>query len=157
MTISVFDAANHLCKLSGMSLSNLRLQKLIYLSHMLHLGEVGQPLIREYFEAWDYGPVQPDLYHTLKIYGSSPVKHLLHKTKKLDDESPEANCLNEAYEQLSHRSASWLVAITHWKKGAWAKTYVPGVRGLVIPNESILEEYRERDSEQRGKEESVSV
>lgn len=144
MTISVFDAAHRLCDQSNWTLSNLQLQKLIYIAHMFHLGKTGEPLIREEFEAWDYGPVQPDLYHTAKIYGSAPVKNLFHRTKELDDESDEARYLDNAYEQLSHRSPSWLVAVTHWDDGAWAGRYSPGSRGIHIPNSEILEEYNKR-------------
>lgn len=144
MTISVFDAAHRLCEQSNWSLSNLKLQKLIYIAHLFHLGKTGEPLIQEHFEAWEYGPVQPDLYHTAKIYGSSPVKSLFHKTKNIDDDSLEAKYLDEAYKQLSHHSSGWLVAVTHSDKGAWSAKYVPGVKGIIISNEDILNEYRKR-------------
>lgn len=147
MSISVFDAARRLCERSGWRLTNLELQKLIYLAHMFYLGEHGKPLIRGHFEAWDYGPVQPDLYHSIKVYGASPVKSLLHSgtdSTPSEDRKSEIQMLDRAYDQLSHRTAGWLVSVTHWPKGAWAKHYDSVFRGEVIPNSDIIEEYQER-------------
>ncbi|MBS0498362.1 MAG: DUF4065 domain-containing protein [Proteobacteria bacterium] len=144
MTISVFDAAKRLCEKSGWSLTNLELQKLIYLAHMFHWGHYEKPLITEHFEAWDYGPVQPDLYHHIKLYGSSKVKSLFHRGEEIDGESSEGIILDKVSKQLSHKPARWLVAVTHWDKGAWAKHYGTGSLGKVIPNEDILLEYKDR-------------
>jgi len=111
---------------------------------MFHMGKEKTPLITEEFEAWDYGPVQPNLYHEIKIYGSAPVKNLFHTAKSIEPESSEKAILDNVYEQLSHRSPAWLVAVTHWEKGAWSKHYRPGSRGVRIPNSEILQEFRAR-------------
>lgn len=145
MTISVFDAAKRLCEKSGWSLTNLELQKLIYIAHMFHLGEHEKPLIKENFEAWDYGPVQPDLYHHIKVYGSSPVKSMFHLGNRIQDNMSEAAILDKVCKQLSNKSASWLVAVTHWKDGAWSKHYSSRSFGKIIHNEDVLQEYRDRD------------
>lgn len=145
MTISVFDAAKRLCEKSGWSLTNLELQKLIYLAHMFHLGEHGEPLIKERFEAWDYGPVQPDLYHHIKVYGSSKVKSMFHRGNNIDDDRTEATILDKVCKQLSSKSASWLVAVTHWQDGAWAKHYNSKSFSEIIPNVDILQEYINRE------------
>lgn len=150
MAVSVFAAAKRLGEQSDWSLSNLEMQKLLYLAHMFHLGKYGTPLILGYFEAWDYGPVQPDLYHRAKIYGSSPVENIFHSASEVPN-GTEAELIDEAVKHLSHNRPGRLVAITHWDKGAWAKHYVPGARGVVIPDEDILEEYRERERTFRAK------
>jgi len=146
MTISVFDAAKRLCKKSGWSLTNLELQKLIYIAHMFHIGEHGVPLIRESFEAWDYGPVQPDLYHHIKVYGASPVKSMFSLGNEVHEEGTEATILDKVYNQLSDKSASWLVAVTHWPDGAWAKHYKSKSFGNIIHNEDVLQEYKDREN-----------
>lgn len=144
MTLSVFDAAQYLCKKSNWSLSNLQLQKLLYIGHMFHLGKEGTPLISEEFEAWDYGPVQPNLYHEVKVYGAAPVKNLFHPAKDLSADSSEKAILDNVYDQLSHRSSAWLVTVTHWDKGAWSKYYKPGSKGVRIPNSEIVNEFQAR-------------
>jgi uncharacterized phage-associated protein len=144
MTLSVFDAAQYLCKKSNWTLSNLQLQKILYICHMFHLGREGTPLIREEFEAWDYGPVQPNLYHELKVYGSAPVKSLFHSAIEITEESSEKAILDSVYQQLPNHSPAWLVAVTHWDKGAWSKFYKPGSKGIRIPNSEIALEFKAR-------------
>lgn len=59
MTITPFEAAKKICELSNWTLCNLKLQKLLYLCQLVHLGRHSIPLMDEIFEAWDYGPVLP--------------------------------------------------------------------------------------------------
>jgi uncharacterized phage-associated protein len=153
MAISVFAAAKYLCKKSGWTLSNLELQKLIYLAHMFYLGKTnGLPLISAKFQAWDYGPVQPDLYHRAKVYGASSIKALYHPSADDPIDSEKQDILDRVLGSFSRKSAAWLVAVTHWEEGAWAKNYIPGRFGIEIPNTDILDEYRkrERNAEQRA-------
>lgn len=141
MTVNVLDAAHHMAVRSDWSLSNLKLQKLIYLSHMFYMGrQEGEPLVHGSFEAWDYGPVHPELYHKVKVYGSDPVKTIL-AGPVLPPESSEAAILNEAYDALGNTRAGQLVNATHKKGGAWDINYIPGARRVIIPNSDILMEY----------------
>lgn len=145
MTVSVLSAAKHLAARSGWRLSNLELQKILYLAHMFYLGRNnGQPLVSGNFEAWDYGPVHPSLYHAAKMFGSDPVGNIFHSTPDIPD-GPERAILDEAYQSLGNASSSRLVSATHRTGGAWYKNYRPGVRHLTIPNEDILQEYRDLD------------
>tara|TARA_R100000789_G_C2995631_1_gene147365 strand:- start:371 stop:814 length:444 start_codon:yes stop_codon:yes gene_type:complete len=139
----VSAAAKRLCERSGWSLTNLKLQKLLYISHMFHLGKTGEPLVNGHFEAWDYGPVSPFLYHKVKVFGSSPVENIFHSTPDIGD-VPEAEMLDSAIDQLANSPPGRLVAITHWDRGAWAKHYIPGEQGISIPNEDIRQEYLDR-------------
>ena len=68
MAIDTFQAAKYLAKKSGWKYTNLELQKLLYIAHMIHLGKTGEPLFEDAFEAWNYGPVIPGLYYFLKSY-----------------------------------------------------------------------------------------
>lgn len=143
MTVPVFVAAKRMCEHSGWSLTHLELQKLLYIAHMFHLGQADAPLISGHFEAWDYGPVHPSLYHIAKIFGSSPVGNVFHSIGDLGS-GPEASTLDSTVDQLSNAPPGKLVAITHWEHGAWARHYVPGRRGIIIPNDDIRREYRDR-------------
>jgi uncharacterized phage-associated protein len=143
MTVPVLAAAKRLGERSGWSLSNLEMQKLLYLAHMYCLGGRGRPLIDGHFEAWDYGPVHPVLYHRAKIFGKSPVENIFHSVSDLNTE-PDIDLLDQAVEQLAHAPPSRLVAITHWDGGAWAKHYRAGGRHIVIPNTAIRQEFMDR-------------
>jgi uncharacterized phage-associated protein len=153
MTVSAFEAAKRLGERSGWSLSNLEMQKLLYLAHMFHLGQYETPLVSGHFEAWDYGPVHPDLYHRIKIFGSSPVENVFHSVNT-PQEGTEAQLLDNVFKHLANQRPGRLVAITHWDKGAWARHYDPGTRSAIIPNEDILDEYQERERSFRTKQAS---
>lgn len=143
MAISSLSAAKKLCELSGWRLSNLAVQKILYVAHMVHLGKHGFPLVTEYFEAWDYGPVLPKVYRRAKPFGAGHVKNVFRGIHDAED-GTESAILTEAAQKLSNSRPGDLVAMTHWEKGAWAKYYSPGVKGIIIPNDDILAEYGNR-------------
>lgn len=143
MAVNVLVAAKRLAQRSGWTLTNLQMQKILYLAHMFYLGRTqGKPLISGEFEAWDYGPVHPTLYHRIKVYGSDPVGNVFHNVPDLPD-GPEANIIDEAYSSLGSVSASRLVKATHRAGGAWETHYQKGERNCVMPNSDILKEYIE--------------
>ena len=67
--MATFAAARTIADLWDGPVTNLALQKLLYLSHMVHSGRGRGLLASNHFQAWDYGPVEPQLYHKLKAYG----------------------------------------------------------------------------------------
>ncbi len=143
MAVSVLSAAKFAGEFLGWSVSHLKMQKMLYISHMYHLGRTGgDPLVTGQFEAWDYGPVHPILYHKAKIFGADRVENIFRLNPDIREE--EAQTLKHILKVLREFDGAKLVAITHSKNGAWAKHYRPGARGITIPNEDILEEYRRR-------------
>jgi hypothetical protein len=56
----------------------------------------------------------------------------------------EGRLIDETCVYLLGKMPSELVALTHWQGGAWAKHYVPGIRGIVIPDRDIIAEYDAR-------------
>ncbi|TVR79087.1 MAG: DUF4065 domain-containing protein [Rhodospirillales bacterium] len=122
-------------------MSNLQFNKILYIAHMVHLGPHGVPLVDGRFEAWDYGPVHPTLYHHAKVFGSSPVGNIFHSVGEIPP-GPEAETLDAALESLRNARPGQLVAMTHRGDGAWARHYVPRQRNTIIPDADILAEYR---------------
>ena len=146
MAIPALSAARALCELRNWQVSNLELQKILYLAQMFYLGRTnGEPLIAEHFEAWDYGPVVPDLYRHVKGFGDQPVRNVFHWVEEVDHARPEFSLLQEAANGTANIKPGRLIAITHWDKGAWAQVYKPGEHHIRIPNRLILEEYRARE------------
>ena len=145
-TISALAAGKRMCQHSGWSLSNLALQKLLYIAQMLYMGEHdGAPLVQGHFEAWEYGPVHPELYHAVKTFGARPITKIPGFKRDVSAITVGSH-LDAVVDKLSDSPAR-LVAITHWEKGAWHKHYVPGIRGIVIPNSAILREYEDRGND----------
>lgn len=136
---------------SGWSLSNLEMQKLLYLSHMIHLGTNGKQLVSGHFEAWDLGPVHPVLYHKAKVFGARPVLNIFRSVPGPQDGTEECATLDSTMDEMSSLSGPQLVSITHWDHGAWARNYIPGERGIIIPDSHIEDEYwrRVKDLEMR--------
>lgn len=146
MTINVLQAAKHLCKESGWALTNLELQKIIYLCHMEFLAKKNEPLVVGKFQAWDYGPVHPVLYHRLKRFGADSIpKSIFKNVKDLDfnEHKDEVFILNEGAESFPHPSGPTLIEITHREGGAWEKLYKHDVRDIEITGKYILEEYED--------------
>jgi uncharacterized phage-associated protein len=141
MAVSIESVARTLGRLSGWSLSNLELQKIAYMAEMIYLGRTGgRRLINEDFEAWDNGPVVPELYHKAKAFGSRPVRDVF-TAPELAPGTPEYQAVLDAYNLLRDRNPGQLVAMTHRRTGAWASRYTPGVKGVKIPKQLMLEEY----------------
>ena len=144
MTINVLQAAKHLCKESNWSLTNLQVQKILYICHVLYYGEEKKPLIEGEFQAWDYGPVHPDLYHFLKNYGADPIPKLAFnkvEDPKYTNHEKQLKMIYDGAKTFGADSGPKLVAMTHWDKGAWKNKYIPGVKHISILKEDILKEY----------------
>ena len=141
--MSALQAAETLVEIGGQAFSNLQIQKLLYLGQMFHLGEYGAPMFDDDFEAWKLGPVVPSVYRRAKIYGSRPVEKLFTEST-LPAQSPQRKMLERILGELPDKSPWKLVAITHWKDGAWAKNYDDGDYGSLIPKDDIRDEYAAR-------------
>lgn len=142
MTARLDSVCKFLCERSGWTLSNLKLQKLLYMAQLLYIGRTsGQLLMDANFEAWDYGPVEPSVYQKVKYFGSGAISDVFCDALEFGNEDPRKFALVEVYDALKDRTPGELVDITHWPKGAWAKHYTPNVKGVPIPNKDIHDEY----------------
>ncbi len=138
------SATKFLCETADWRITNLRLQKVLYIAHMVFLGEENEPLVLGNFEAWDYGPVHPEVYQEVKFFGDDPIRDIFPDFQEENAEK-EKKYIKQAVKELGDCSTADLVGITHWKGGAWAKNYIPDARGIIISNEDIKEEYRVRN------------
>lgn len=139
--VSVFSAARRLGEKSGWSLTHYHMQKLLYLAHMFYMGNTNEPLVDGYFEAWEFGPVHPQLHHLLKWYGAEFIRpKALAFAPPVENETSRV-FLDAVVEQVPKED---LLAITHWEEGAWAKYYEHGVKGIRLPDTAIADEYKKR-------------
>jgi len=63
----------HLVNKKGDTVSNKKLQKLLYYVEAWHLVNFDTALLEEDFEAWVHGPVLPTLYRELKEHGYNDI------------------------------------------------------------------------------------
>jgi len=71
-----------LAKRDGTTIDPLKMQKLIYYANGWHWALLDEPLIREYVEAWPYGPVIRSIYDEFKKYGNHPITE---QAKEIDE------------------------------------------------------------------------
>lgn len=161
--------ANHLISLAeanGAHLTLMKLLKLVYFAHGWHLAIADEPLIGEKVEAWQFGPVVPDVYHGFKRHGASPIKEPFKeidldcwgRDKKIVWTAPRIECsefLTAFFRMLwtvyGPMSAYQLSALTHKADTPWHYIWHEGggslQKGTDIPDELIKEYFKERLSE----------
>jgi uncharacterized phage-associated protein len=127
---------------SGRSLTNMQLQKLVYIAHGYTLAILHDPLIRQTVEAWRYGPVIKDLYKTLQKYGAGLVTEFIPQPSEALSETHRAivATVEEAYSRFSGPQLSTL---THKAGTPWADNYDPnsGWNSQTIPDPDIENYY----------------
>lgn len=73
----------------GISMTPLKLMKLVYIAQGVKLAVTGKPLFGEEIQAWRYGPVIDELYQKTKSFGKNVI------TSDALDIQSENECLNE--------------------------------------------------------------
>ncbi len=129
-----------LANAKGDALTPMQILKLVYMAHGWMLGLMGRPLIREEVEAWQYGPVIPELYRAMRHHKSQPVKQLIGGAEGALD-ADETHIVDQVYQIYGQRTGPALSRLTHQADSPWAKVYRPGSFGLEIPNDIIEDHY----------------
>lgn len=108
--------------------SPMKLQKLLYFCHADYLTQYGLRLIRQEFEAWDYGPVVPCLYAEFKRTGNGRITERATSFDPVSARRIPARCvLSEEqaqkvyafYRFYSHMTAEELSDLSHVRGGPW--------------------------------------
>jgi uncharacterized phage-associated protein len=123
----------------GDQISNLKLQKLLYYAQGVHLALRGAPLFSERVEAWQHGPVVPDVYHLYKHNGSEVIAPPLDAP---DVDPATGDLLNEVYEVYGQFSAWKLRQMTH-EEPPWVDAFADGP-STVIANEAMTKFFKTR-------------
>ena len=128
------------CNDTKRAISNLKLQKLLYFVQAEFLVSKKKPCFKEHIEAWNFGPVVPDVYYEYKGYGSANIPYM---RKERFDEIAEADkkLINEVVDECAVYSASALVDITH-HQSPWKNVYSP-YSNNVITKKSIKNYFEE--------------
>lgn len=128
------------------SITPMKLQKLVYMAHGWFLAIHDEPLIKEPFEAWPYGPVEDTLYHVFKQYRNSPITKYA-KTWVGDKEVAQivnTEKFNEVFQAVVGKYGSFsalkLSALTHMAGTPWSITRARGASE--IPNDLVKEHFR---------------
>lgn len=124
----------------GRALTQMQLQKLVYIAHAWNLAINNAPLTMDNPLAWDYGPVYRDLWEALRSYGKDEVSRLIlyrdytHGLLAKDPSSPakarlssrEKEVIDRVFYDYGQFHAYQLSALTHVPGTPWARTYADG-------------------------------
>lgn len=140
---NVFEVAYKICEAGNWEVSNLQLQKMLYIAQVLYMGQNPQHrhLFRDKFEAWDYGPVSPAVYHKFKMFGSRPIQRWAFPVFNESCSHDENNFIESISKSLINIAPSNLVGLTHRPGTGWEKRYIPGAKGVTISEQDMQEEY----------------
>ena len=146
--VSAKAVANQLLEMAekfGCSLTNMQVQKLVYIANGFHLGFIGKPLTHDKIHAWQFGPVIPCLYKALQKFGNGPVTEKLESEDAIPANSFASKVINQVWQAYGKMSGSKLSALTHLPGSPWHKTWERDENRFgVIPVEMIADHYRER-------------
>lgn len=120
---SVFEVAKFFVDLAqkqeGDLMTPLRLQKLLYFAQAWHLARHGTPLFDAPIEAWQYGPVVPDVYRKYNHFGREGIEEDSRVAPDAFTSNEFALLLDVAREYAPY-STSALVDLTHKAGAPWA-------------------------------------
>lgn len=105
---------------SILDLTNLKLNKLVYYAQVESIRRTGNLLFDDAIEAWQYGPVEPLVYHTFKKYGRGIVAPDPSACAANGTAVEIIQYVSDTYGRLS---AFDLVRLSHRSDGAWASVY----------------------------------
>ena len=147
MSVSPEAIANEFIDLSKKerhrSVSNLKLQKLVYIAHGFHLGLYKEPLSKVSAQTWQYGPVFPQLYRKLRKYGAGEVADFVDSDDWISKESREAKLIKKVWDSYKHHSAGRLMARTHKEGTPWDKVWKEHGNNAEIPDFLIGQHFEE--------------
>lgn len=123
------------CHKLGTTVSNLKLQKILYFLQAEFLVSKNECCFKQQIEVWSFGPVVPAVYHEYKIYGGVAIPYIGDKDIFLVKEDKKH--IDKMIEQCSKYSAADLLRITQ-KQKPWSDAYSPCSKN-VISTKSIKE------------------
>jgi len=131
MSYSKFDIANYILSRVKEPISPMKLQKLLYYCYVWQL-VAGENIFKAEFKAWKYGPVEIDIYHKYKEYGSNLIP------QPSDSPDLDLKLIDFVVDSYSIHSAAELSKTTHAEK-PW-KMYIGSQ--MYIPDEELIDFYK---------------
>lgn len=129
------------CTCDAKPISNLQLQKILYFLQVVYCRDTGGLLFPEQFEAWQYGPVLPEVYREYYVYSGTPIVETYPVVEFLPLQ-PIERFLTQGINFLRSKSPWELVRLSHAEGLPWSKVWDGGQgSGNVIPNSLILSCY----------------
>lgn len=123
----------------GESVTNLKMQKLLYYAQAWYIVNYSVPLFEDPIKAWKFGPIVENAYHYFKRFKYSPIQFA--NREKIEEKIPEQEkkYLDEFYPIFIKYSASDLTQLSH-NEAPWRET----PQGMTISIEKIKKFYEDQ-------------
>jgi uncharacterized phage-associated protein len=138
---AVANAFLKLAQAEGKRLTNMQLQKLVFLAQGYALALIDRPIFYHNAHAWQWGPVIPKLYKELQRYGAGDVAEEIQATDS--EGSTEAEVVRGVWDAHKGYTGSQLSSLTHKQGTPWSVTWEKE-RFAVIPEELIAGYYKQQ-------------
>jgi phage-associated protein len=118
------------CDKNELRITNLQLQKILFFIQKESIRKRGYGIFSNRIEAWQYGPVVPDVFYQFAGFGAMKLvlyEDLFSDTSPkdiIDDKSKEI--IEEILREYIHVSPWDLVAKSHVSNGAWSNSISMG-------------------------------
>jgi uncharacterized phage-associated protein len=138
---SVANEVLRIAQGAGRTLTNMQLQKLVYIAHGYALAILHLPLIKQNVEAWRYGPVVADLYHALREYGAGKVTKPINILPNEELSETSLALLSEVVRAYGRFTGPQLSTMTHREGTPWKEVYDPNGWGNSIISDHLIEQH----------------
>jgi len=126
------------CLADNCPVSNLQLQKILYYIQKAFLKQ-GSIAFADDIEAWQFGPVVPNVYYKFCGYGAMPITSSFDGACSVN--ALDAPMIDKIIDEKKSLDPWDLVADTHKRNGAWDQIYQDGAGNhRLIPRELIKAE-----------------
>src|SRR4051794_38624318 len=110
---------------NGHSLTNMQLQKLVYIAHGYSLALVDLPLVKQPVQAWRYGPVIKTLYDSLRQYGAGTVTDMVNILPSQQVSETFRALIDVVGDAYGRFSGPQLSTMTHRAGTPWREIFDP--------------------------------
>lgn len=136
-TYAAIDVAKYIinkCAVEKCPVTNLHLQKILYFIQKEYLTKKEMPLFDDEIQAWQFGPVVPEVYYHYCGFGSTQIT----MKYKVNIDKIDMEIIDPIVEDKRNKKPWDLVDETHTPGKAWYITYENG-RGnrRIIPQKLI--------------------
>ena len=97
----------------------MKVLKLVYIAHGFHLAFKNTPLIKEDVQAWQYGPVIPELYFRLKTKTLGITSDYRGDQERFENDTEVKNLLEAVYRKYGKYTGGQLSNLTHNQDTPW--------------------------------------
>lgn len=154
MSYSAIAVANEFIKRSlaaadvAHEVTNMKLQKLVYIAHGYSLGLCGEPLIHNDIHAFEWGPVIPVLYKQLKAYKANRIEAVLPTDTEGPTDMIAEAIIDFVWRNYGQYNGLDLSRLTHKADTPWSKTWAKSKHGVI--SDEVIREYYQKFVNERA-------